>query len=663
MGSFIDIVVLLFASVVIVGLFRRMNLPPILAYLYVGLLIGPYGLGLVDDDKSVHILAEFGVVFLLFTIGLEFSLPQIISMKWIVFGLGGAQVVIATGLTMIIGHIIGLDMVSSFIVGGSVAMSSTALVVKQLDEQGEQVENHGKTSVGVLIFQDMAVVPFLILIPIFASGSQGSMAVPLITALLKGAFVFVLMLLAGRLVIRPLFHEIALARSTELFTLTVLLVIIVAAWATHFAELSLTMGAFLAGMVLGETEYKHQIESDIRPFRDVLLGLFFITIGMLLDIEMVKRYWFYVLPAFVALMAVKTMLVFLIMYMMGEEKRNCLRSGLVLSQGGEFGFALISIALASNLISEIVSQVVLAAVFLSMVFAPFLIRFNGKIATWIINTFSFTEQKLDEVSEVDMIEAVSRTLNDHVIIVGYGRHGQNVSRFYDVEGVRYLALDLDPERIKHARSAGESVTYGDATRDEILEAAGLEKAKLIMITIENPSYAIKVMRNVRKHRLDIPICVLAYDDTYMDKFKREGATDVVPQIFESSLMLASHSLPRLGVPMFQVLRHIREFRKDNYTKLRGFFQGQRTFSIEGSSRSRAQLRTIALGMTAHAVGKELGELDLGDVGVTITSIRRRNIRVPDPTSDVKLLGGDILVAYGAPEELEKAEALILSGSI
>lgn len=663
MGSFIDIVVLLFASVVIVGLFRRMNLPPILAYLYVGLLIGPYGLGLVDDDKSVHILAEFGVVFLLFTIGLEFSLPQIISMKWIVFGLGGAQVMIATGLTMVIGYFIGMDPVSSFIVGGAVAMSSTALVVKQLDEQGEQVENHGKTSIGVLIFQDMAVVPFLILIPIFASGAEGSMAVPLITALLKGAFVFVLMLLAGRLIIRPLFHEIALARSTELFTLTVLLVIIVAAWATHFADLSLTMGAFLAGMVLGETEYKHQIESDIRPFRDVLLGLFFITIGMLLDVEMVKRYWFYVLPAFVAILVVKTMLVFAIMNIMGDDKRNGLRSGLILSQGGEFGFALISIALASNLISEIASQVVLAAVFLSMVVAPFLIRFNGKIATWIINVFSFSGNKLDEVSEVDMIEAVSRTLNDHIIIVGYGRHGQNVSRFYDVEGVKYLALDLDPERIKHARSAGEYVTFGDATRDEILKAAGLEKAKLVMITIENPSYTTKVIRNVRKHRIDIPICALAYDDTYMDKFRREGATDVVPQIFESSLMLAAHSLPRMGVPMSQVLRHIREFRKDGYSKLRGFFHGQRTHSIEGSARSREQLRTISLGMTAHAVGKELGDLALDDVGVTITSIRRRNIRVPDPTSDVKLLGGDILVAYGAPEELEKAEALILSGSI
>ncbi len=658
-----DIVVLLFASVVIVGLFRRMNLPPILAYLYVGLLIGPYGLGLVADDKSVHILAEFGVVFLLFTIGLEFSLPQIISMKWIVFGLGGAQVMIATGLTMLLGYLVGLDMVSSFIIGGAVAMSSTALVVKQLDEQGEQVENHGKTSIGVLIFQDMAVVPFLILIPIFAGGSQGSMAMPLITALLKGAFVFVLMLLAGRLIIRPLFHEIALARSTELFTLTVLLVIIVAAWATHFAELSLTMGAFLAGMVLGETEYKHQIESDIRPFRDVLLGLFFITIGMLLDIEMVKRYWFYVLPAFMAIMVIKTILVFAIMYIMGDDKRNCLRSGLILSQGGEFGFALISIALASNLIDEVVSQVVLAAVFLSMVFAPFLIRFNGKVATWIINILSFNEQKLDEVSEVDLIEAVSRTLDEHVIIVGYGRHGQNVSRFYDVEGVRYLALDLDPERIKHARSAGESVTFGDATRDEILEAAGLEKAKLIMITIENPTYVVKVIRNIRKHRVDIPICVLAYDDTYMDKFRREGATDVVPQIFEASLMLASHSLPQLGIPMSRVLRHTREFRKNGYSKLRGFFHGHRTHSIEGSARSREQLRTIALGMTAHAVGKELGELELDDIGVTITSIRRKEMRMPDPTADVQLLGGDILVAYGAPEELEKAESIILSGSI
>ncbi|THB62954.1 MAG: potassium transporter [Gammaproteobacteria bacterium] len=662
MENFADIVILLISSVLVVGLFGRMKLPPILAYLYVGLLIGPYGLAFIDDSESVRFLAEFGVVFLLFTIGLEFSLPQLISMKWIVFGLGGAQVVIFTAVVSIIAWLTGFSFAASFIIGGTMAMSSTALVIKQLDDQGELNAAHGKTAVGVLIFQDMAVVPFLILIPIFSSTNQGSMLEPLFFALLKGAAMFLVMLAAGRIIIRPLFHEIALTKSTELFTLTVLLVIIVAAWATHFVDLSLALGAFLAGMMLGETEYRHQIESDIRPFQEVLLGLFFITIGMILDLAVIKELWYWVVPVAFGIILGKIILVAALMRLFSSSKRDALRSGLVLAQGGEFGFALISLALSSNLILINESHVVLAALFLSMIISPFLIRFNGTIVGWFAERGYWGEtRRRARSNNNEQITSVAKGMRDHAIVIGFGLYGQNIVRFFEMEGIDYIVLDLDPERVRQARMAGNNVCFGDASRFEILESVNIEKAGLVVVSMTNFNSSIKVIRQIRDTEIEVPICALTKDDTYFGRFESEGVTEIIPESFETSIMLASHCLPFFDVPMSRIIRYSREFRKNRYKQLRGFFYGQHKNKEQVANSAAKQLNTVALGEDGYAVGKRLEELDLRSIEVTVTGIRRRNIRVPDPTGDVELLSNDILVIYGSPENLQKAELFLLTG--
>lgn len=664
MGNFSDIIVLLAASVAVVALFGRLRLPPILAYLYVGLAVGPHGLGLVSETENVHFLAEFGVVFLLFTIGLEFSLPRLIAMKWIVLGLGGAQVILGTVIIIFISWLFELSLIEGFILGGTLVMSSTALVVKQLNDQGELNARHGQTALGVLLFQDMAVVPFLILIPIFANDTGGSMAEPLLLALMRGATVFLLMLIVGRILLRPLFHEIAVTQSTELFTLTVLLVIILAAWTTHLADLSLALGAFLAGMMLGETEFRHQIESDIRPFQDVLLGLFFITIGMLINIDSVKEHWLLIVALGIVIIIGKAALVVLLLHFSEGSRRDALRSGLILAQGGEFGFALISLALASDLLQIEASQVVLAAILLSMIISPFIIRYNGAIAGWFAEKLNFGQARKAHrsVSEFSVVES-GRYLKDHAIILGYGLTGQNLARILELEGIPYIASDLDPERVRQARAAGETVVYGDASRHEILEVLGINHAKLVVITIDHPNHVVKVLQNIRNIRQEIPICVRSKDDFYLDKYQREGADEIIPENLEASLMLTSHCLPLMDVPMSRVIRYTREARKDNYRMLRGFFHGQNRQMFEPAGRFREQLCTVAISENAYGVEKTLGELGLDDINVSVTSIRRQNIRVPDPTLDVKLKSGDVLVLFGVAEDLEKAESILLGGTI
>ncbi|MEN8178996.1 MAG: monovalent cation:proton antiporter-2 (CPA2) family protein, partial [Pseudomonadota bacterium] len=429
---------LLAIAVVTVTLFRRLHLPPILGYLLVGVLVGPFGGGLVASNEETRFLAEFGVVFLLFMIGLEFSLPQMIAMKGSVFGLGGSQVLITGSLGALLAWSLGLDLKVAIITGGVIALSSTAIVIKQLAEQAELNSEHGRLAVSILLFQDLAVIPLLVVIPILAGSAEQGMASLLLWALLKAALVFALIMAIGHWLLRPLFHEIASARSAELFTLTVLLVTLAAAWLTHEAGLSLALGAFLAGMMLGETEYRHQIEADIRPFQDVLLGLFFITVGMRVDLISLVPVLHWVVLLTVGLILVKAAIILLLAQITGRSMSTAFRSGLLLAQGGEFGFVLLDLSLESSLLPGAVGQILFAAIILSMVVAPFLIRYNGRLA----NHFCALRNFNDEVQILDDLAHEVEQLEQHVIICGYGRIGQNLGRMLEHEGFPYVALDL-----------------------------------------------------------------------------------------------------------------------------------------------------------------------------------------------------------------------------
>ncbi len=652
-----SVLILLAASVAVVALFRRLSLPPIVGYLVVGMAIGPSGLGLIADTEGTHLLAEFGVVFLLFTIGLEFSFPQLHAMRWAVGVLGSTQVLVCLALFGGAAWWLTDSIEVGVVLGGALALSSTAIVTKQLTEQLEIHTRHGRRAVGVLLFQDLAVVPLLIAIPILAGDSQESLAGELGFALLKGIAVFAAMVWIGRKALRPIFHEVAMARSNELFTLTVLLIAIAAAWATHLAGLSLALGAFLAGIMLGETEYRHQIDADIRPFRDVLLGLFFITVGMVIELPVLVQGIHWVIAIAASMMLLKGALIYAIARTV-DSRPDAARTAIILANGGEFGFALIALAISAGLMAPETSQLVLAAIVLSMVAAPLLIRNNESLGQRLVGA---PRSPIDEGAAASDVTRLANPLNQHVILCGYGRTGQNVARFLDQEGIAYVALDLDPQRVQEARSAGEPVSYGDCERREILQAAGLDRARMVVLSFDDPAASMKVLEHTRAERPDVPVLARTRDDRWIERFQEAGATAVIPEVLEASLMLASHVLALLEVPMARVYRHVRDVRGDRYRLLRGYFHGAERIDMENADRFREQLHAVTLTGNAKAIGRRLADLDLKASGVTVTAVRRGGIRGPQPEPDTVLRDSDVLVLYGTPEALEHAEHVLLGG--
>ncbi len=650
-----DVLILLFGTVVAVALFRRIHLPAILGYLFAGMVLGPHGLGLMADSEATRNLAELGVVLLLFTVGLEFSWPQLVALRHVVLGLGSAKVIACTVLGALGAWWAGLNPAGAFVVGGALALSSTAIALKQLPEQVELHSRHGRNALGILLFQDLAVVPFLIVIPLLGTGVQ-SISVPLVVALAKGGLVFVALLAAGRWLLRPLFHEIAAARSPELFMLLVLLITLAAAWTTHALGLSLALGGFLAGMMLSETEYRHQVEADIRPFRDILLGLFFVTVGMLLDFTALARSLHWVLAVTLALIVLKTIITAVVVRSAGHAPGVALRTGLVLAQGGEFSFALLSIAATYTLLPAAALHVVFAAVLLSMMLAPLVMRHNGRIAHRVFPV----SYPADKARQAGSIVAQTAPLSQHVIICGYGRVGQNIMRLLAEEGFECVALDLDPERVHEAHEAGERVHYGDSARRDILRAAGIERASALVVSYDDVPATLKILSVARDLRPDLPVLVRTRDDANLEHFKAQGATEVVPEKLEASLMLVSHVLLLLDVPMARILRRLSEIRADRYRLLRGFFHGQ-ALATQDAEAYRERLHSVALPEGAYAVGRELHALALDDSGVLITALRRNGIVGPQPDHTTRLRAGDVLVLYGTPERLEHAEGLLLKG--
>lgn len=645
--------VLLFAACVGVVLFRMLHLPPMLGYLSVGIVIGPHAVGLAADTQRVQYLAEFGVVFLMFSIGIEFSLPKLRTMRRIVLGLGVSQVMgtllVAVGLGALVNLFWSFSWQASVALGGALAMSSTAIVTKMLAERLELETEHGRNIMGVLLFQDLAVVPLLIVISALG-GNPKALVLALSLAALKITGALALLLWIGQKLVGRWFHVVAARRSQELFMLNLLLLTLGLAYVTENLGLSMALGAFIAGMLIAETPFRHQVEDDIKPFRDVLLGLFFITTGMLLDPSIVVQQPLLVLLFFVGPLVVKFTLIAGLARLFGSPPGTAIRTGLGLAQAGEFGFVLLNLVIDRHLLDPSLSQAVLAGMLLSMLCAPFLIINADRIALrfvaneWMMQSLQMTK-----------IATQSIKTSGHVIICGYGRCGQNLARMLEQEGIGYVALDLDPDRVMEAASSGETVVFGDAARREALIAAGIHRAAGIVVTYDSTPAALKVLSQVQALEPTLPVVVRTVDDTHMDELIAAGATEVVPEIVEGSLMLASHALVLLGVPMRRVLRRVAQARNERYSLLRGYFHGLDD-EDEGGEREQVRLQSVPLTLHSDAVGRTLGELRLDKLGVTVTAIRRHGIRGVEPVSETRLMAEDIVVLRGLPDKLVAAEA-------
>ncbi|WP_090630797.1 cation:proton antiporter [Nitrosomonas marina] len=657
--SLLPILILLSTAVFAVVIFRLLRLPPMLGYLLSGVLIGPHALGWIPDNEETRHLAEFGVVFLMFSIGLEFSLSKLVTMKRIVFGFGTLQVVISIIIVMAIAWLLKLDWRVGLVIGGALAMSSTAIVIKMLSERLELNTLHGRQVIGVLLFQDLAVIPLLIVIPALATSFENESIEygnVLAVAALKALAVLTLILFFGQRLMRPWFHVVAQQKSSELFVLNVLLITLGLSWLTELAGLSLALGAFLAGMLISETEYRYQVEDDIKPFRDILLGLFFVTIGMLLDIQVVIDNFLWVAVILTGLIILKIILITGLSRLFGTQPNIALRTGMSLAQGGEFGFVLLAQATMHGLIDNAILQPVLAAMVLSMLFAPFMIEYSERVIQRL-----YTSEWMQRAMEITTIAAQTIAEQNHVIICGYGRSGQNLSRILEQESVPFIALDLDPRRIHEAKMAGEAVVYGDAARKEVLIAAGVLRAKVLVVSYADTVSALKILNHVRILRPELAVVVRTRDDSDIDLLKEAGATEVVAEILEGSLMLASHALMFMDVTTGRILRRIRQTREQRYSLFRGFYYGVTDESDEGHERLLPRLLTITITPGAAAVSKTLGELCLLDLSVEVTAVRRRNIRGLLPSDETRLEAGDVVVLRGTQENLAAAEIRLMQG--
>jgi monovalent cation:H+ antiporter-2, CPA2 family len=654
MHSALELILVLLASAVLaVTAFRWVHLPPLLGYLVVGIAIGPHSLALIPDSEQMRRLAEFGIVFLMFSIGLEFNLPTLFSMRRAVFGLGLVQVLLTIGAVVAGGVLAGFQWHAALAVGGALAMSSTAIVMRMLAERMQLDTAHGRDIVGVLLFQDLAVVPLLIVIPAIADGG-GDLAQRLMLALAKAGIVLGIALFLGHRLMRPWLHLVASRRSHELFILNVLLVTLGMAWLTEVAGLSLALGAFLAGMLIAETPYRHQVDEDIKPFREVLLGLFFVTMGMKLDIRVVANEASLVIVLALLPVVFKLALIAGLARLFGAGAGTALRIGLALAHAGEFGLVLIVQANDVGLLDPGFTQVVVAAMLLSMLASPFILQASDRI----VLRWARSEWMLKSL-ELHRIAVQSLATEKHVIVCGYGRTGQRLAHLLEEEHVRYIALDLDPDRVRQAGAAGDTVVYGDASNREALVAAGLARASALVVTFVDTARALKILHHAHQINPALPVLVRTLDDADLDRLLAAGAAEVVPETFESSLMLGSHALMLVGVPLTRVVRRIRDVRAHRYNVLRGFYRGESDESSDPDESRAPRLRSIALVPGAHAVGRRLGELALDALGVKVTAMRRREARAPFPGPQTELLVGDVLVLLGAPEQLAAAEARLL----
>lgn len=654
LSFFYQLLIIFSLSVVVIALCHRLKIPESLAYLCVGFVLSPGMLNIVSKAHQIDLLAEIGVVFLLFSLGLEFSISKLLSMRRLVFGLGGLQVLISMVAITFIGLLLNLSVTVTLIMAASLSLSSTAIVSKELTRRNEIRTPYGEAAISTLIFQDVAAVIFLIVVSALAAGDNNKLGVALFFTFLKGSAFVLLMMVIGKKVLPYVFHEVAATRSEELFVLTAIVIALLASMFSHVLGLSMALGGFVSGMMLGESHYKHQVETDIRPFRDILLGLFFVSVGLMIDLKQLVNEWWIILLGAAALIILKTLLISILGHMIGLGRRNSLKAGLALAQGGEFCFALIALANQHNLFPHKISTLVLSIAIVSMICTPFLIRYSDKI----VNLTQGNKIK-NNIAESDFLSMENATsmLEDHILICGYGRVGQVVSRFIRDDNFPYIALDDDPLHVKEAILAAEPVFYGDCRRKDILKATGVTRARMAIICLDNAVTANKTLKILKELNPELPVLVRTRDDSMMEELYRNGATRLIPEVLESSLLIVSHVLTMLGKPEWEIKQRIQAVRQKKYRRLHGFFIGQAEslFTPEGLP---ANLRHgFTLSVDSCAVGKSLYELPLEKIGVEIDKIIRDKEQL-EPEDNLSLQPGDLILLTGSVNAIAEAEDLL-----
>jgi len=648
-----DIVLLLLASLPIVFVCGRLRLPTIIGYMLTGVVIGPSGLGVIGDVHAVETLAEIGVVLLLFTIGLEFSLEKLLAMQRVVFLGGGMQVGVTIVAAMLLAHWgVGLAWPSAIFVGFLVALSSTAIVLKTYVDRAESDTPHGRMAIGILLFQDLCIVPMMLFLPLLSGQRTTNLWYILKTLGLAAGSVLLIMLLARR-VFPFLLQWLVTLRSREVFVSFAVLACLGTAWLTSQAGLSLAIGAFIAGVVLSESEYSHQIVADILPFRDIFNGIFFVSIGMLLSLEVLTTTWPVVLGLVALIVVGKTVLAFAAIKALGRTPRVALMAALGIAQIGEFSFVLLKVGAEAGLLEGAAYQTFLAASILTMLATPFLIALAPALGyqagrwTGIADTPDAGAAELPPVS-------------GHVIIAGYGLNGRNLARVLRAAGIPYRIIELNIESIRAGRKQGEPILYGDGTRREVLHAARIEAARVLVVAISDATATRRIAALAREMNPNLHIIVRTRFVSEMNGLYALGVQQVIPEEFETSLEIFARVLREYGLSRQYIQQQVEMIRREGYRLLDADCP-ERTTLITELATVIENATTLALRLPPEglAIGKSLRELALRPTfGVTVVAVQRGAETTVNPDADFVLEAGDVLVLLGRPEKLESATAYL-----
>jgi CPA2 family monovalent cation:H+ antiporter-2 len=653
-----DLLILLFVSIPIVFVCHRLRLPVIVGFMLTGVLIGPNSLGLIKDAQAVEALAEIGVVLLLFTIGLEFSLRRMMEMKRLVLLGGGLQmaftVLACAGLFYLLGRPAGQATFFGFLF----ALSSTAIVLKTYMDRLEIDTPHGKGAVGILLFQDLCLVPMMLLVPVL-SGREGSSITNIAIKLGTAAAVIAGIILAARIGVPFLLHYVVRLRSPEVFIIFVVLVSLGTAWLTSHFGLSMALGSFIAGIVLAESEYSHQIVSDVMPFRDVFNSVFFVSIGMLLSLGALAADWPTVLGWFGALVFGKTVLVLVVARLLGNSLRVGTMIGIGLAQVGEFSFILAKVGLGEGLLSDGDYQRFLAASILSMIATPFLINVAPRVGYALQSRLSSGSPLEPKVAD---IEAAGHGLSGHVVVVGYGMNGRNLTKVLHSVGIPYVILELNAEVVRGARAQGVPIEYGDASRKEVLSHVGAKQAEILVVAISDPVSTRRTVAIARELNPGLRIIVRTRYMAEVDDLYKLGADQVIPEEFETSVEIFSRVLREYGVSRNVIQREVEEIRAESYQMLRSASLPLAELGKIAEAFGSMATDTIFIGSNSPAVGMTLKDLDLrNQTGVSVTAAIRDGDAQINLGPEFRIEEDDILVLLGSTDQIEQAVERVTSG--
>ncbi len=553
----VDVLIFLAAAVVAVPIFQRLRSSMVLGYLVAGIVIGPHGLALIEESETTRGLGELGVVFLLFTVGLELSVDRLRLIRSYILGLGTTQVAISGLAIGAVAMLAGLTVEAAIVIGAALALSSTAVVLQLLSERGELASRVGRISIAILLLQDLAVVPFLVLVPSLAD-TGGMLALDVPIKMLEAAAAVAVMVAVGRLVLRPLFRTIAVGRSPELFAAVTLLVLLGMSWTTSWLGLSPAIGGFLAGLLLAETEFRHQVAADIAPFRGLLMGLFFITVGMGLDLGLAVGKAGLVVGLAVALIAGKGVITAGLCRIGGQRWGPSVHVGLILAQGGEFGFIMIALAMKAGILVLETGDILIATIALTMAATPLLAALGNRADRRL---------RAGEARRIDDDVVDVHDLKDHVIVAGFGRVGRSVGKTLTAAGIPYVAIEFEPTRVAEARAQGLPVFYGDATRADMMEAMGAGRARAAVVIMDNADAAERTVHQLHQRYPALHIFVRARDNRHRRRLEAAGASGIVHETYEMSLQLGGKLLRRLGTDEDKVAEIIHDRRADDYAQL------------------------------------------------------------------------------------------------